>query len=192
MKNINLFSSHLFVKNVGTEEQKQDLKNQILSAKDNNVGYIPSGNKKCWRSSAKYEMDWLEKEVLVLTRTAIDYYKDIDPDYKKVKDEKITMATWTNVNDPKSKNVVHAHKEFSFVGLYYIDAEGTGDLIFHNPINLLSDCNPKSPFVRTVSYPPKNGNLLLWPAWVPHEVEINNSDRYRINMAFDIFLGEMG
>ena len=31
------------------------------------------------------------------------------------------MATWTNVND--SKNVVHAHKEFSFVGLYYIDAE---------------------------------------------------------------------
>ena len=50
MKNINLFSSHLFVKNVGTEEQKQDLKNQILSAKDNNVGYIPSGNKKCWRS----------------------------------------------------------------------------------------------------------------------------------------------
>ena len=71
------------------------------------------------------------------------------------------MATWTNVNDPKSKNVVHAHKEFSFVGLYYIDAEGTGDLIFHNPINLLSDCNPKSPFVRTVSYPPKNGNLLL-------------------------------
>ena len=45
MKNINLFSSHLFVKNVGTEEQKQDLKNQILSAKDNNVGYIPSGNK---------------------------------------------------------------------------------------------------------------------------------------------------
>ena len=87
MKNINLFSSHLFVKNVGTEEQKQDLKNQILSAKDNNVGYIPSGNKKCWRSSAKYEMDWLEKEVLILTRAAIDYYKDIDPDYKKVKDE---------------------------------------------------------------------------------------------------------
>ena len=72
MKNINLFSSHLFVKNVGTEEQKQDLKNQILSAKDNNVGYIPSGNKKCWRSSAKNEMDWLEKEVLILTRSAID------------------------------------------------------------------------------------------------------------------------
>ena len=56
-------------------------------------------------------------------KNCIDYYKDIDPDYKKVKDEKITMATWTNVNDPKSKNVVHAHKEFSFVGLYYIDAE---------------------------------------------------------------------
>ena len=47
--------------------------------------------KKCWRSSAKYEMDWLEKEVLILTRTAIDYYKDIDPDYKKVKDEKKSL-----------------------------------------------------------------------------------------------------
>ena len=88
MKNINLFSSHLFVKNVGTEEQKEDLKNQILFAKSKNIGYIPNGNKKCWRSSAKYKMDWLEKEVVNLTKTAIDYYKDIDSDYKKVKDKK--------------------------------------------------------------------------------------------------------
>ena len=37
-------------------------------------------------------MDWLEKEVLILTYTEhIEYYKDIDPDYTKVKDEKITI-----------------------------------------------------------------------------------------------------
>ena len=82
MKNINLFNTHLFVKNVGTEEQKQEIGEYILSGKDNNVGYILSGNKIDNLSNQvlvqSYEMDIdLEKEVIILTRTAIDYYKDI-------------------------------------------------------------------------------------------------------------------
>jgi Xaa-Pro aminopeptidase len=32
----------------------------------------------------------------------------------------------------------------------------------------------------------QDGDLILWPAWVPHEVETNFSDRERVNIVFDI------
>jgi len=28
--------------------------------------------------------------------------------------------------------------------------------------------------------------LILWPGWMPHETEVNTSDKYRINIAFNI------
>ena len=33
---------------------------------------------------------------------------------------------------------------------------------------------------------PKDGLLILWPGWVPHEVEENKSDQQRINLAWGI------
>ena len=33
---------------------------------------------------------------------------------------------------------------------------------------------------------PKDGMLILWPAWVPHEVIENKSNRQRINIAWGL------
>ena len=65
-----------------------------------------------------------------------------------------------------------------------------GNLIFKNPANLLNDCGIKSPFTRNYKLEPKDGDLLVWPSWVPHEVDINNSDKQRINIAINVsFIG---
>ena len=40
--------------------------------------------------------------------------------------------------------------------------EGTGNLVFHNPTNLLSDCNPTSPFTREKwNLNPRDGMLVI-------------------------------
>mgnify|MGYP003704826005 FL=1 len=52
----------------------------------------------------------------------------------------------------------------------------------------MSECGPNSPFSSRMSYQPKDGDLLLWPGWLPHEVEINNSEKQRVNIAFNIKL----
>ena len=36
---------------------------------------------------------------------------------------------------------------------------------------------------------PKDNSLVLFPSWVPHEVEENKSDRQRINIAFNVTIG---
>ena len=93
---------------------------------------------------------------------------------------------WTNVNEPMSKNSMHNHALHHFVACYYIQAEGTGDIVFHNPANLLEQCHPHSPFTSRMAFQPRTGDLLVWPAWMPHEVEMNTSDMQRINIAFNI------
>ena len=186
---IPLYHSDLFIKeNVGTDEQISDLKKQILNARDNNRGTQPGSNEGCWRSNALYEMQWLYDEMKQLVINANKMYFDKDPVFKNFIDNSDTLDynIWTNVNEVGSSNVIHSHKPDAWSGIYYVQAEGTGNLMFTNPANILSDCNTKSPFTRKTGIQPKDGMLVLWPAWVPHEVIENKSNKQRINIAWGL------
>ena len=188
-KIIPLFHSDVFIKeNVGTDEQREDLKKQILHAKENDIGTQGGGNDGCWRSDAKYEMDWLYDEMRTLSNEVNNIYFESDPTYKMLleKCDNREFGVWTNVNEVGSKNVLHTHTEDAWAGIYYVQSEGTGNLMFHNPANTLQQCNKFSPFTRKSGIIPKDGMLILWPGWVPHEVEENKSNQQRINLAWDI------
>ena len=61
--------------------------------------------------------------------------------------------------------------------------------MFYNTQNLMYDCYTKSPFTKKFKMNPKDNSLVLFPSWVPHEVEENKSDRQRINIAFNVTIG---
>ena len=184
-----LCRADIFIKSdVGSVEQREDLKKQILHAKENNIEVMGGGNKGCWRSTAKYKMDWLYDAVKELSDQANKVYFETDPVFKK----QVTSCTnrdfgiWTNINDVGSKNVLHTHVEDIWAGIYYVQAEGTGNLVFLNPANTLMTCNQKAPFVRNSVIVPQDGMLVLWPGWMPHEVEENKSNQQRINLAWGV------
>lgn len=189
VKQFKILSADVFVKNVGTEEQRQQLKEEALEQKKSNPAGIMFTNENCWRGQFQYKnLNWLMDELGNLVGEAIDYYRQADPLFTKKLSfyGKPVVDYWTNVNELFGKNSLHNHSSYHFVGCYYIQAEGTGDLVFHNPANLLEECNPNSPFVSRMAITPKDGDLIVWPAWVPHEVEANMSNRQRINIAFNI------
>lgn len=184
-----ILRADIFRRNVGTPEQRTQIKNHIHVKMKTTHGF-PNSNDGCWRAEIRYNnADWLYAEVHDMLEEAIQFYLKEDPAYKHVFTDKIpTVDTWTNVNKPGSSNRIHSHKECAFVGLYYVQAEGTGELTFINPANYLSDCSSNSPGTSRMSFIPKDGDLILWPAWVPHEVEVNKSNQYRINIAFNILI----
>ena len=184
-----LFHSDLFIKeNVGTEELREDLKRQILQAKKDDRGTQGGSNPGCWRSNALYEMKWLYDEMKNLVIEANQNYFERDSvfEYYVDKSNNLDYNIWTNVNEVGSKNVIHSHKTDAWAGIYYVQAEETGNLMFYNPANLLNDCKFNSPFVRGLEIQPKDGMLVLWPGWIPHEVIENKSNRQRINIAWGI------
>lgn len=183
-----IFRADIYSKsNIGTPEQRKDLYNQIKQEQASG-NCTNNSNYGCWRSEAKFNnIDWLLNEVVALYKHADQIYKSENggKDVFNVSG-KTYLNYWTNVNQPGSRNVIHAHKDAHFSCVYYLQSEGTGDLRLINPSNMLGDCNFSAPFARDFYYTPKDGDLILWPAWVPHEVEPNLSNQERINVVFDI------
>ena len=184
---ITLFEASLFTKsNVGNNDQLNLLLQEINEERKNES--ISDTNDLCWRSAKKYKnTDWLIKNISSLVKEASEYYNLKDQVFKSAfNKDNLQIYYWTNVNQPYSRNVIHSHKNAVFSGVYYINGTDTGGLRIFNPANVLGDCNAISPFTRDFYFSPKDRDLILWPSWLPHEVDVNMSQRERINIAFDI------
>lgn len=174
-----ILQADLFIQaGVGTPEQSTSVIQSLYNYKDT----LPSSsqsNDGCWRiNSPKLEIDWLWDVV-------IPVYKEAQLRYS-IPEHKLEIFYWANINSSMSRNVLHAHKDAVMSGVYYLQATDTGDLRFTNPANMLGDCNQYSPFADDSMFKPSDRDLIMWPSWMPHEVEPNCSTVDRVNIAFDI------
>lgn len=183
-----LFLSHLFYKQVGSDAQREKLKETILEYRDKLPNNINNSNAGCWRNSIELSgIDWLHEGLHGLVEEALEYYVSIDPAFaSSIVEKRINSTYWTNVNEPGSANAVHSHPNATFACVYYVQGENTGKLQFPNPANLLNSCYAISPFMRGVGIEPKDGELILFPGWLAHEVVRNNSNKQRVNIAFEV------
>lgn len=187
-----LFKADFFsYANVGTPEQRQEIIQQLLNLKASGAKDINamSNNQGCWRISHPIkDCKWLNDAVATIVSEAFTYYTNIPGSriamYKDPSE--VTIGSWCNINEKYARNVYHSHKKSIFACVFYLQGTDTGNLILTNPANVLNDCSDFAPFTRDFLFSPKDGDLILWPAWVPHEVEPNMSDRQRINIVFDI------
>ncbi len=189
IKKFLILSADVFQKNIGTAEQRQDLIDQAYAEQTKNPKTIMFTNAGCWRTYYKYNnIDWLMKEIQSVVSEVGMYYQEIDPTYKSKTKEFVgsEIAYWTNINKPGSNNKVHEHRQWQYVAVYYLQATGTGDIIFHNPNNITDSCNLFAPFTSTMAISPQDGDLIVFPAWLPHEVETNTSNKDRINISMNI------
>jgi uncharacterized protein (TIGR02466 family) len=183
-----LFKADLFVKKqVGTLGQRESLLKNLYELKKHNPA-SPNSNKNCWRMfQPPVDIDWIAEEVSNLALEAIDFYTKEDNIYAKSSEGKnfLELTHWVNINAQGSRNVMHDHKGGEFSAVYYLQGENCGPLRLVNPANILGD-HVNGVFVRDFYFHPKDGDLILFPSWVPHEVEPNFSPRDRVNIAFDI------
>lgn len=112
----------------------------------------------------------------------------LKPEYKSYVNE-----SWLNINPPKTYNSKHLHPRSLFSGVYYISVpEGDcGQIIFERDPLMLSYL--PSYVVKhwndmtsgTAAYSPKQGKLLIFPSWLMHWVEANNTENDRISLSFN-------
>ena len=102
-------------------------------------------------------------------------------------------SAWLNVNDSRQcMNAEHVHGDV-FSGVFYLQApEGSGKLSLVNPgINKLwSGCHlasQKNQFTgESIRIEPVEGDIILFPSYIPHSVETNNHDEERISISFNV------
>lgn len=184
MKRFPILQTDVFVKNIGAPEQRQQLINEAWSAHNNNDETIGFSYRGCWRSYFKYSnLEWLIVEIKQAFNETVFYYQQQDPNYTNRC--QLDISYCTNINQVGSKIELHDHKLYHFVAVYYLQGSGTGDIIFSHP-TMTEGCNSYTSVDGPFAISPNDGDLFIWPAWLPHETETNRSDRHRINITFDI------
>ena len=107
--------------------------------------------------------------------------------------EPVLGNMWANINPPGGYNRPHVHPNTLFSGVYYVKTPpNCGKLV----------CNDPRPGIQTVmptrikGTPPKHlwrdchldvkeGRIIIFPAWLWHSVEPNESNDIRISVSFN-------
>jgi len=101
---------------------------------------------------------------------------------------------WANINPPGGYNRPHIHPNSHFSGVYYIKApQNSGEIVFNDPRSAahmimperVKDVKPPSHLWREVRVIPLEGRMLMFPSWLWHCVEPNESNDIRISVSFN-------
>jgi len=104
---------------------------------------------------------------------------------------------WANINYPGAYNKQHIHPNSQWSGVYYVKVpKDSGNLFVEDPrpgpniaLPRRLEGLPKALW-RVVIYPAVEGQMIMFPSWLPHGVEINKSKEkgekgWRVSVSFN-------
>ena len=101
---------------------------------------------------------------------------------------------WVNVHEFGSSNVRHNHDPHAgtfMSGVLYVKCpEGCGKIRFYDPrphINTAPDMRYYNNGNLYHWFTPVPNTLLMFPAWLEHDVDVNTSQEQRISISFNVF-----
>ena len=132
------------------------------------------------------------------------------PEYKSLVDELMTMCKdvfkeewldreptlgnmWANINPRDGLNQPHIHPNSLFSGVYYIKSNPqAGRLRIYDPrpgaqiiMPVRKKGKPPRHLWRDANLDPFPGRIIMFPAWLWHSVEPNQSNDIRISVSFN-------
>ena len=100
---------------------------------------------------------------------------------------------WANINPPGGMNRAHQHPNSLWSGVYYIKAsKNSGHLKIDDPRASAAMYRPKQKegpvperLFRETHYEPVAGRCIMFPSWLMHCVDPNESNDIRISVSFN-------
>ena len=167
----------------------QYLEQKILQWKEADPKGHNRTNVNGWHSTTDMN---LKEEYNVLSKELFAMQDEI---YKKehLKPKPVCGNMWANVNYPGGYNRPHLHPNSLFSGVYWIKTPvKSGNLMIYDPrpgIHTTMPGRKEGPlphqFWREIHYTPRAGTIVMFPAWLWHEVRPNESNDTRISVSFN-------
>ena len=166
----------------------EKLKNKLMPEINKHYADDPKGlpgtNSLCWRGIKKYthEPDLLKPINDIVSGWLSHYFPGSH--------FSANINYWTNVNKPGSLNMIHNHVMASchLSGVYYVQGVDTGAIRFYTHEQLYNLIPTGMPYGNKIGHAPSDGDILLFPSYLQHDVDVNLSKKNRITIAFNVIL----
>ena len=183
------FPTCIYIKDLPEVKKfNEDLTQHIIEWKSVDEG-LRKTNMKGWHSTTDMNT---KPEYQILVKHLEEMQREIFQE-ENLESEPVLGNMWANVNPPGGYNRPHLHPNCLFSGVYYIKApKNSGVLKLIDPRAGAQVIMPRRKpgelppqFWRDVNYAPLDGRIIMFPAWMWHEVETNMSQELRISVSFN-------
>tara|TARA_B100000945_G_C20414218_1_gene614263 strand:- start:636 stop:1265 length:630 start_codon:yes stop_codon:yes gene_type:complete len=161
--------------------------------------YPVSDNKSGMESYQSPDLD--EELVPEIIKNTVFLIRDLVQDlYAEDHINKLALTNcWLNINPKGSFNVRHVHPRCAYSGVFYIKTtkehppinlyRNETDYLLLNSLGHFKDDEKslvhKPHLVSNIKVIPRQGNCLIFPFYLPHEVDKNEIDIDRISLSFN-------
>ena len=150
---------------------------------------VSKTNVKGWHSTTDMHN---KPEYQTLVKELFNMQKDIY-DNEHIDRNAILGNMWANINPPGGMNQPHIHPNALFSGVYYVKSPvNSGRLKIYDPrpgvqfiMPIRKPGNPGKDLWREANIDPVEGRIIMFPAWLWHAVEENQSNDIRISVSFN-------
>ena len=195
-----LFGAPLYTSNIGRsytkeetdffENSKKHVKSTILS--ETTANSYTGKNKKGTYLLELEKLSTLKKDVMVHVQA---YFEKI---YAPASDCSIYLTqSWINFTEEGQEHYPHHHHNSLVSGVVYLDADKQHDgIIFFRPQNFYDrtiHIDPKQSELNEFNVskwdlPVETGDIVLFPSYLRHSVDVKNGKNTRTSLAFNTFV----
>ena len=182
------FPTPIYIADIKHPTLNQELERDIMAWANKDKG-IRRTNVKGWHSTTNMaNLPEYRKLVNMLFACQKTIY-----DQEHYESEPYLGNMWANVNPPGGMNRAHQHPNSLWSGVYYIKApKNCGNLKIDDPRSSAAMCRPRqkegekpSRLFREIQYEPIAGRCIMFPSWLMHCVDPNESNDIRISVSFN-------
>ena len=182
------FPTPIYIADIKHPTLNQELERDIVAWSNKDKGMIRT-NIKGWHSTTNmHELPEYKKLVDMLYACQKTIYEQ-----EYYESEPVLGNMWANINPPGGMNRAHQHPNSLWSGVYYIKApKNSGHLKIDDPRSSAAMCRPRQKdgekpprLFRETHYEPIAGRCIMFPSWLMHCVDPNNSNDIRISVSFN-------
>ena len=182
------FPTPIYIADIKHPTLNQELEKDIITWSNKDKG-ITRTNVQGWHSTTNmHELSQFKKLVNMLYACQKTIY-----DQEHLDSEPVLGNMWANINPPGGMNRAHQHPNSLWSGVYYIKApKNSGHLKIDDPRSSAAMCRPKQKdgekparLLRETHYEPIAGRCIMFPSWLMHCVDPNQSNDIRISVSFN-------
>ena len=182
------FPTPIYIADIKHPTLNQELERDIVTWSKQDKGIVRT-NVQGWHSTTNmHELPEYQKLVRMLYECQKTIYEQ-----EHYESEPFLGNMWANINPPGGSNRAHIHPNSLWSGVYYVKApQNSGQLKIEDPRSVALMSRPRQKDVpkpdrllREHHYEPKTGRLIMFPSWLNHCVDPNNSNDIRISVSFN-------